>query len=607
MNIEGIWAKKKINLDLENAIIWFVFICLVLKTIIFVTIGTSKTGYTPAVFSPQISLLPAHLACILILVFPAYLFKNKKQLGYLFIIDILYSIFLIINIWYFRASGKYLGIRFIFFPDLFNPMKRGIVNPSATDLFYILDLPIIALLLFKTKVFFDKKRNILATILGVIISIIAIYGTYYEYDIRKSDNGSTNFIATDWGSAQDMRNMWPLAYFVYDNYKAIEAYNRKPNIDQIDKINAWFKENEENLPENKYFGMFKGKNVIFVQMESLEDFVIGEKVYGQEITPVLNKLVKHSLYFNNIYEQNNGGNSIDCDMLVNTGMLTLGNSITFLTNPYTQYPSMARILNSKGYTAISTRAEPGGDYNWAEAHSNALGFKNIWDSNDYEFNEIVGFGLSDRTFYNQYIDKLKDVKNPFFSMIANLSNHGPFDIKDDYRNLNLPKDLDKTKLGGYFQSSHYADEQIGFLINKLKNLGMMKDTILVIYGDHGGVHKYYDDELKDINLPGDWWKEYEKKIPLIIYSEGIKGQEINTIGGHMDIMPTVLNLLGVKPEVPIMGRNLLNTKINATVLKGNEIVGNPSPKEREHLKEAYQIAEYIINNNYYKYENKIDN
>ena len=75
----------------------------------------------------------------------------------------------------------------------------------------------------------------------------------------------------------------------------------------------------------------------------------------------------------------------------------------------------------------------------------------------------------------------------------------------------------------------------------------------------------------------------------------------------MDIMPTVLNLLGVKPEVPIMGRNLLNTKINATVLKGNEIVGNPSPKEREHLKEAYQIAEYIINNNYYKYENKIDN
>lgn len=607
MNIEGIWAKKKRNLDLENAIIWFIFICLVLKTIIFVTIGTSKTGYTPAVFSPQINLLPAHLACILILVFPAYLFKNKKQLGYLFIIDILYSIFLIINIWYFRASGKYLGIRFIFFPDLFNPMKRGIVNPSATDLFYILDLPIIALLLFKTKVFFDKKRNIMATILGVIISIIAIYGTYYEYDIRKSDNGSTNFIATDWGSAQDMRNMWPLAYFVYDNYKAIEAYNRKPNIEQIDKINAWFKENEENLPENKYFGMFKGKNVIFVQMESLEDFVMGEKVYGQEITPVLNKLVKHSLYFNNIYEQNNGGNSIDCDMLVNTGMLTLGNSITFLTNPYTQYPSMARILNSKGYTAISTRAESGGDYNWSEAHSNALGFKNIWDSNDYEFNEIVGFGLSDKTFYNQYIDKLKDVKNPFFSMIANLSNHGPFDIKDDYRSLNLPKDLDKTKLGGYFQSSHYADEQIGFLINKLKNLGMMKDTILVIYGDHGGVHKYYYDELKDINLPGNWWKEYEKKIPLIIYSEGIKGQEINTIGGHMDIMPTVLNLLGVKPEVPIMGRNLLNTKINATVIKGNEIVGNPSPKEREHLKEAYQIAEYIINNNYYKYENKIDN
>ncbi|WP_297637220.1 LTA synthase family protein [uncultured Clostridium sp.] len=600
MNLEKFLKEKKLNIEVGNFIIWVVFLMMVIKTIIFVIIGTSKTGYTVAVFVPIIKLLPTQLATILILIFPAYLFKNKKQLTYLLIIDLVYSIFLILNLWYFRASGEYLGIRYLIFPGLFNPMNRSLINLSWKDLIYIVDLPILFFILMKTKLFIDKKRNIKISIIGILVCIVAIYGTYYKYDVRRTDNGKTIFIGDDWGSTPEMRNMWPLAYNIYQDWKAIKAYNIKPNQEEMNVVDNWFKNNKENSKQNIDFGLLKGKNVIFVQMESLEDFVIGEKVYGQEITPVLNKLTKHSFYFKNVYEQNNGGNSIDCDMMVNTGMLTLGDSITFISNPYTEYPSMAKVLETDGYNSISTRAEPGGDYGWAKAHKNALGFKNIWDGNEYDFDEIVGFGLSDRTFYNQYIDKLSSEKAPFFSMIPNLSNHGPFDIKEKYRALNLPENLDKTKLGGYFQSSHYADEQLGFLINKLKKLGMMKDTILVIYGDHGGIHKYYNEELESIDLDGDWWQDYEKKIPLIIYSEGMKGKEIATIGGHMDIMPTVLNLLGVKSKVPLMGRDLLNTNINSTIIKGNEIIGNPSEKEKQHLEKAYTIAEYIIKNNYYK-------
>ncbi|MGL5648390.1 MAG: LTA synthase family protein [Clostridium sp.] len=605
MNIEKIWNKKNRSIEFSNAIIWGIFFLLVLKTILFILVGTSKTGYGVAAFFPIINLLPAQLACILILIFLTYLFKEKKQCIYLIIIDILYSGFLILNLWYFRASGEYLGIRYLLYEGLFNPMNRSLINIGKGDILYILDIPILLIILIKTKAFLNKKRNLKVATFGILLSMITVYGSYYEFDIKKIDNGRTIFLKDDWGSAVEMRSMWPIAYTIKQDYKAVQAYTKKPDLEEINKVNEWFKENDENLEENEYFGMLKGKNVIFVQMESLEDFVIGEQVYGQEVTPVLNKLIEYSLYFDNVYEQNNGGNSIDCDMMANTGMLTLGDSITFISNPFSQYPSMARTLEGYGYTAISTRAEPGGDYNFAEAHKNALGFKNIWDGNEYELDEIVGFGLSDKSFYNQYIDKLKTVKEPFFSMIPNLSNHGPFDIKEDYRELDLPKDLDETKLGGYFQSSYYADKQIGFLINKLEQLELMKDTVLVIYGDHGGVHKYYQDELADIKLEGDWWKEYERKIPLIIYSEGLKGKTINTIGGHMDIMPTVLNLLGAKEEAPIMGRNLLNTKVNATVIKGGTIIGDPSDKERKHLKEAYEVAEYIINNDYYNYENKV--
>ena len=306
------------------------------------------------------------------------------------------------------------------------------------------------------------------------------------------------------------------------------------------------------------------------------------------------------IYFDNIYEQNNAGNSIDCDMMANTSLLTLGKSITFITNPEVQYESLPRILSQNGYYTVSNHAEDGGDWKWAEAHKNALGFDEILGKYSYNIDEKVGFGLSDRSFLKQYLSKLKTFKEPFYSTIATLSSHGPFDIQKKYRELKLPKEVDKSYLGGYFQSVHYTDKEIGKFIKGLKESGLLKNTVLVIYGDHTGVHKYYNKQIQDVPLEGVWWKKQDHKIPLIIYGENIKPKTISTYGGQIDIEPTVLYLLGINTKDKyFMGRNLLNTKRNATVLKGSKVIGSPSKEDRERLKEAYKIAEYIINNDYF--------
>lgn len=586
----------------ETVIKLIVFLVLVIKTISFMAIGSSLTGRTFIGWGVQVDteLLLAHLAFILILFIPAFFFKGKRQLSYLIVIDTLYSILLLADLWYYRASRNYLGLRHIFFREMFNPLRESLINPDRLDLLFIVDIPIFIVIRNKVKSIENYKKNIKLAIGGMIACIVIIYGTHYLFDVKDITDGRVSYMSTEWSPFAIMQNASPLGYHVYEGIVAIEKRNMKPNEDEMKQVDEWLEWNNKKLPDNKYKGIFKGKNVIFMQIESLENFVIGQKVYGQEITPNLNKLMKKSFYFDDIYEQNNAGNSIDCDMMINSGLLTLGDSITFLTHADVKYPALPRILRKNGYTAVSTHAERAGDWNWSEAHSNALGYQGMWDIDSYNLEDSFGMGLSDRSFFNQYADKLKTLKQPFFSSIPTLSSHGPFDLPKKYRELKLPKEIDETKLGGYFQSVHYADKQIGFFMNKLEKLGLLDNTVLVIYGDHTGVHKYYNDEIQNLPLKGDWWKKVDHKIPLFIYGKGIKGETINTPGGQSDVAPTILYLLGINTDVKFMGRNLLNTNRNATVIKGNIVVGNPTKEEKEKLKDAYKIADYMIKNKYFE-------
>lgn len=585
-----------------------IFIYLIIKTICFMLIGSSTTGRTLIGWglSIDVELILAHLAFLAIIVIPAFFFKGKRQVTYLIIADILYTLLLVADLWYYRANRNFLGFRHIFFRETFNPLHQSLINPDKLDILFIIDIPILIIIRNKAKFINNYKKNLKIAIGGLVACVAIIYGTHYLIDVKDITKGRVSFMKTQWSPFAIMNNTSPLGYYVFDGVRTFEKKNMKPNEEEMKEADKWLEWNNKKLPDNKYKGMFKGKNVIFLQIESLENFVINQKVYGQEITPNLNRLINKSLYFDNFYEQNNGGNSIDCDMMVNSGMLTLGDSITFLTHADVKYEALPRILNKNGYTTVSTHGERAGDWNWSEAHSNALGYSNMWDLMSYDASEMFGMGISDRSFLTQYAEKLKTLKQPFFSSIPTLSSHGPFDLPEKYRELKLPEEIDKSKLGGYFQSVHYADEQIGMFIDKLEKEGLMDNTVLLIYGDHAGVHKYYDDEIQNLPLEGDWWKPYDHKIPLIIYGKGengkdIKGEVISKAGGQSDITPTVLYLLGIDTNAKFMGRNLLNTDRDATVIKGNLIMGNPkNEEEKNNLENAYKIADYIIKNKYFE-------
>ena len=126
----------------------------------------------------------------------------------------------------------------------------------------------------------------------------------------------------------------------------------------------------------------------------------------------------------------------------------------------------------------------------------------------------------------------------------------------------------------------------------------------MIYWDHCGVHKFYEDLITDAPREGDWWKDNHKEIPFIIYNKDIKGEIISNVGGQVDFLPTISYLLGVEKEKfqdTSMGRILVNTNRNSTILNDGEIKGSPKDEnEEKHLKDVFKIADMIIQGDYFK-------
>ena len=234
----------------------------------------------------------------------------------------------------------------------------------------------------------------------------------------------------------------------------------------------------------------------------------------------------------------------------------------------------------------------------------SIGFEKTMDETQFNTDEKIGLGLSDGSYLKQIAPIIKSEKQPFYNFMVTLTSHNPFELPDQYRKLVLSEDLNKTKLGGYFQSVNYTDKQIGNFIGTLDKNGILDNTVVVIYGDHTGVHKYYNDEVKQVQPQENWWLDDSKRIPLIIYHKGLKGREIAITGGQIDTMPTVAYVMGIEEERyknTVFGRNLLNTNKDFTVMDNKQYVGEAtSNDDLQNQIKGIDLADMIIRKNYFK-------
>lgn len=320
----------------------------------------------------------------------------------------------------------------------------------------------------------------------------------------------------------------------------------------------------------KYFGTAKGKNLIIIQLESLQRNLTSVKINGQSITPTLDKLQNETLYSDSFFQTVSKSNTADAEWSVYTSTFPSGYYTNTQTYGNRVIPGLPRVLGKKGYTSATFHTNDASFYN-RENFYPAVGFDKFYDSSFFGDEDKIGFSASDEVLYKKSLPVLEEHytnKEPFYAQLISVSSHMPFKIPEEKQELTLPADLEGTELGDYFQAVHYADKQLGQFIDELKAKGIWDDSVVVMYGDHHIIDTTAlpDNQKKYINRSSELKAQPadDYRIPFFLHAPGIeKTGKINNIGGEIDVMPTVLNLLGIKTDNQIMfGEDILNSKTN---------------------------------------------
>ena len=538
----------------------------------------------------------------------ALFFKGNSQKWCFWILNLLFSLLVLGDMWYYRSNSVFLNYHMFSMTSNLENLGTSIISMlRLVDILFFIDIIILAFSNIKKRKSFRKvKRNVLGGITLILVSLSFLF--YLHIKIDKLDGGfKYQFLfRTSWSPNQTMGNLTPIGYHIYDAFDFYEQ--SKPYVfekDELESTKEVLKSLKEDLPDNEYAGLMKGKNLIIVQWESLETSVINKSIDGQEITPTLNKILSNSLYFDNYYEQTYSGTSSDAELLTNTSVFPVREGATFFRYPTNTYEnSLPNIFKRMGYSTLASHPDKGSYWNWLISLK-SMGYDECLDSSDYDTTEKINLGVSDKSYLNQFVDKVKELESPFMAYTITLTSHTPFDLPKDEINLKIPENLKGSKLGGYYECINYTDKYIGDFLDRLDEEGILDNTVVVMYGDHEGVHKFYDDEVSAMKDLEPWMVKNDKRVPLIIYNKGLEGQTFSKAGGQVDLLPTVSYIFGAPKDdynsLLTLGRNLLNTNMDYALLSNHDLVGNNLDKEKqEKIKSFIEISDKMIRGNYFR-------
>ncbi|MDO5147326.1 MAG: LTA synthase family protein [Eubacteriales bacterium] len=356
-----------------------------------------------------------------------------------------------------------------------------------------------------------------------------------------------------------------IEFFTYHTNDILVNVVGKMKRKEVDK-EVIAKSMEENVPKSSgeaYRGVAKGRNLILIQTESLNQFVIGRNYDGKEITPNLNRLLEEdTLYFNHFYSNTGVGNTSDAEFSVLNGLYPNDERECYRLYVDNTFHGLPWMLREKGYEALAFHGYTKTFWNREEAYKNQ-GFQHFYSEEELDVTEVSGFGLTDKEMFRQAVDILKEKKNPYFSFMITLTNHIPYELDEKLASLKLRPEDEGTTFGRYLQTVRYTDEAFGELIERLKKEGMYENTMIVIYGDHQGMNM--ETPSVKTRMTQFLGKEYHfdemLKVPLLVHIPGLgEARTISTVGGQVDVMPTIANLMELDMKQPyVFGHDLLNT------------------------------------------------
>lgn len=323
---------------------------------------------------------------------------------------------------------------------------------------------------------------------------------------------------------------------------------------------------ERKFTSNDFTGLVKGKNIIVIQCESLQNTFVNKEYNGEKITPFMNRLIKDegSIYFDNYFELLGMGNTSDAEFVSLNGLYpSLKGQAYKLYDDCDNY-GLFTSAKDHGYRTMAFHGNTGKFYDRRHFYEE-LGVDDIMLGEEFTQDEIINMGLSDKSFFKQSMAKYKDAAqngDKFFSFMITLTTHTPFILPDELASIKpIPGDEDDY-VYRYAKCARYTDEAIESFFNDLDELGLLDDTVIVIYGDHHAMTVKNAERQESIKKWLGKELDYDEmmNIPLVIHVPGLeKNVQRHNIGSQLDLYATVINLLDWdKTKYPNMGVDLLD-------------------------------------------------
>lgn len=503
-------------------------------------------------------------------------FKGRKSYWIILIIDFLLTLWLFSNILYYREFSNFLSFSIIktsgSTSDILGKSIAGIT--LASDFLAFLDIAVIIALLATKVIKMDVRPLKLKVSLLIEFLALSLMGL----NLLMAQKDRSGLLTRTFDNNYIVKYLGINEYAIYDGYKTAQtsAQMAKANVSDLKSVRNYLNANKVK-PNPEYTGVAKGKNVLVIHLESFQQFLIGYKWKGKEVTPNLNKIYhqKDTISFDNFFNQVGQGKTSDAEMMLEnslyglqsgSAMSTYGTSNTFESAP-------AILHQQAGYTTAVMHGGAGSFWNRNNAYK-SFGYQYFMPLSFYENKPsyYIGYGLKDKIFFDQSIKYIERLPQPFYLKMITVTNHYPYDIDKKNQSIAKTNTGDET-VDGYVQTAHYLDQAIGELMSWMKKTGLDKKTLIVFYGDHYGIsgnhHKASAQLLKKKSF-NDFDNLQFQRVPLMFHMKGLKGGINHTYGGEIDVLPTLLNLLGIKDSDTIQfGYDLLSKNAPQIVAQRN--------------------------------------
>src|SRR5690625_962565 len=513
-------------------------------------------------------------------------FKDIKKSGYsLLFMYFIISILLYANVLYYREFADYMTLSTIL-GNLgleggsnfsFGLLSSIFVILRAWDVFYWIDF-IFLVWLVRKKIKANESEEIPNR-----------KPFYKRYAVAASLSGIAllfgNLMMAEADRPQLLTRTFDRNYIVkylgvnfYTGYDAVQTINNNRIRAQADEgdLKEVYEFSKENYvaPNEEFFGLAEGRNVFSIVVESTQQFVIDyhlEDEHGNkhEVTPFMNSIYHDdaTIRFDNFFHQTGQGKSSDAEVLAETSLFGMPEGSAFQTlGSENVFHAAPKILSEEaGYTTAAFHGNTGSFRNRTGTYRN-FGYDYFFDSNYYDMSEerTLDYGLKDKLFFRDSTEYIEQLPQPFYTKFITLTNHFPYPLEEE--NASIPKaNTEDDTVNSYFQTMRYTDEAFEEFFNWLKDSGLYENSIIVIFGDHYGNSNMRNPYLAPLlGYDAEEWGDFEnaqmQRVPLMFHIPGYTDGEIKeTYGGQVDLLPTLLHLLGVQTDSYLfMGQDLLS-------------------------------------------------